>query len=346
MRLDTEGAAGAAAGGPASARPTMRAVLQDVYGSVEVLRVGEVAVPVGGPDKVLIQVAAAGLHSGDWHVMRGQPYLMRVMGFGLRAPRARVRGMDAAGTVVAVGRDAGRLRVGDEVYGTCDGALAQYATAREGALSAKPANLSFEQAAAVPTSACTALQALRAAGHVAPGQRVLVVGASGGVGLFAVQIAKTFGAEVTGVCSTAKVDLVSSVGADHVIDYSTEDVTLGGHPYDVILDLGGTRTLTRLRRILAPRGTLVLVGGEGGGRWVGGAMIRSFRALVLSPFVRQNLRMILAAPNTQDLRLLAALIEDGAVRPVIDHAYPLDQAPQAFRRLLGGEARGKLVVTV
>jgi NADPH:quinone reductase-like Zn-dependent oxidoreductase len=345
MRLDIKRAAGAGAVSPVPARSTMRAVLQDVYGSVEVLRVGELAVPVVGADDVLIQVAASSLHIGDWHVMRGQPYLMRAMGFGLRAPRSRVRGMDAAGTVVAVGPDAGRLRVGDEVYGTCDGALAEYATAREKTLAPKPARLSFEQAAAVPTSACTALQALRAAGPLTPGQRVLIMGASGGVGLFAVQVAKSFGAEVTGVCSTAKVDLVRALGADHVVDYTQEDPTAGGLRYDVILDLGGTRTLTRLRSILAPRGTLVLVGGEGGGRWVGGAMTRSFRALVLSPFVRQNLRMIVATTTTQDLELLTGLIEDGAVTPLVDRAYPLSQAPDALRRLVGGEARGKLVVT-
>jgi NADPH:quinone reductase-like Zn-dependent oxidoreductase len=346
MRRDREHTAEAGTVSTASARPTMRAVLQDVYGSVEVLRLGELAVPAVGADEVLIRVAAAGVHIGDWHVMSGQPYLMRVMGFGLHAPKARVRGMDAAGTVVAVGPDAGRLRVGDEVYGTCNGAFAEYATAREATLAAKPAMLSFAQAAAVPTSACTALQALRAAGRITPGQRVLVVGASGGVGLFAVQIAKSFGAEVTGVCSPAKVDLVRSVGADHLVDYTREDVTRGPHQYDVILDLGGTRTLTQLRRVLTPRGTLVLVGGEGGGRWVGGALVRALRALVLSPFVRQNLRMILATTITGDLELLARLIEDGVVTPVIDRSYPLSQVPDALRHLSGGEARGKVVVTV
>jgi NADPH:quinone reductase-like Zn-dependent oxidoreductase len=294
----------------------------------------------------LIRLAAAGVHIGDWHLMTGQPYLMRVMGFGLRAPKARVRGMDAAGTVVAAGSEVLRPAVGDAVYGTCDGAFAEYATARGGTLAAKPATLSFEQAAAVPTSACTALQALRAAGPITRGQRVLVIGASGGVGLFAVQIAKSFGAEVTGVCSTAKIDLVRSVGADHVVDYTGEDVTDSAHQYDVVLDLGGTRTLTQLRRVLTPRGALVLVGGEGGGHWVGGAMVRSLHALVLSPFVRQHLRMILATTTTRDLEVLARLIEDGAVTPVIDQTYPLGETPDALRRLSGGEARGKLVITV
>jgi NADPH:quinone reductase-like Zn-dependent oxidoreductase len=340
-RADTAGATD-----PATTPPTMAAVLQDAYGSADVLRLGELVVPAVGDDEVLIAVAATGVHIGDWHVMSGQPYLMRVMGFGLHAPKARVRGMDVAGTIAAVGRDAGRFRVGDEVYGTCGGAFAEYATAREATLAPKPTTLSFQQAAVVPTSACTALQALRAAGSITPGQRVLVVGASGGVGLYAVQIARAFGAEVTGVCSTGKLDLVRSAGADHTVDYTREDITHGAHQYDVVLDLGGTRTLTQLRRVLTPRGTLVLVGGEGGGRWVGGAMVRSLRALVLSPFLRQDLRMILGTTTTADLEQMARLVEDGMLTPVIDRAYPLSQAPDALRRLRGGEARGKVVITV
>jgi NADPH:quinone reductase-like Zn-dependent oxidoreductase len=346
MRVDRVHADPSAAADRAASPLTMQAVVQDLYGPVDVLRLDVLPVPPVRAHDVLMRVAAASLHIGDWHVMSGRPYLMRVAGFGLRAPKLRVRGMDAAGTVVAVGSEVRGLGVGDEVYGTCDGALAEYATARTATLAAKPARLSFEQAAAVPTSACTALQALRAAGQIEPGQRVLVVGASGGVGLFAVQIAKTFGAEVTGVCSTAKTDLVRSVGADHTVDYSREDITHGAHEYDVILDLGGTRTLTQLRRVLPRRGTLVLVGGEGGGRWVGAAMVRSLRALALSPLVRQKLRMVLATTTTEDLRLLAQLFEDGQVTPVLDRAYPLGQAPDALRRLIGGEARGKLVVTV
>jgi NADPH:quinone reductase-like Zn-dependent oxidoreductase len=344
MRSGTEHATTAGAAAPTTAPPTMVAVFQDTYGTVEVVRVGRLPLPVPAAGRVLIKVAAASLHIGDWHVMRGQPYAMRAMGFGWRAPRTRVRGMDVAGTVVATGPGPGRLSVGDEVFGTCDGSLAEYATARESTLAARPAALTVEQAAAVPTSACTALQALRAAGPVLAGRRVLVVGASGGVGLFAVQIAKSHGAEVTGMCSTAKTDLVRSVGADHVIDHTREDVTAGGRPHDVIVDLGGTRTLTRLRRALAPRGTLVLVGGEGGGRWVGGAMARSARALVLSPLVGQHLRPMFAAVSTADLQLLASLVEDGAVRPVIDQVYPLVDAPAALRRLSSGEARGKLVL--
>ena len=229
-----------------------------------------------------MRVRAAGVHIGDWHVMTGQPYLMRIMGFGFRGPKARVRGMDVAGTVEAVGANVTRFHPGDDVFGVCDGAFADYATARVETLAVKPASLTFEQAAALPTSGCTALQALRDTGEIAAGERVLIIGASGGVGLFAVQIAKALGAEVTGVCSTAKMDLVRSVGADHVIDYTAEEVTDSGQRYDLVLDTGGDRTLAALRRCLAPHGRLVLVGGEGGGRIIGAAMARSMRALVLS----------------------------------------------------------------
>jgi NADPH:quinone reductase-like Zn-dependent oxidoreductase len=273
---------------------SMHAVVQDRYGSADVLHHATVSRPTAGEDDVLIRVRAAGLQLGDWHLMTGQPYLMRVMGFGLRAPKARVRGTDVAGTVVAVGAHVGAVQIGDEVFGTCDGAYAEYATARPGTLAPKPNNLSFEEAAAVPTSAVTALTAVRDAGHVTAGQRVLVIGAGGGVGLFAVQIAKALGAEVTGLCSTTKVALVRSVGADHVIDYTKSDVGSNGLQYDVIIDMGGNRPLSQLRRSLTPRGTLVLVGGEGGGRWIGSAMGRSLRAMLLSPFVTQKLRMIFA----------------------------------------------------
>jgi NADPH:quinone reductase-like Zn-dependent oxidoreductase len=327
--------------GPAAA---MKAVVQDSYGSADALRIETVAVPEVGADGVLIQVRAASVHIGDWHLMMGQPYLMRVMGFGLRAPKARVRGTDVAGTVEAIGENVKVFQVGDEVFGSCDGAFAEHATARVSTLAAKPRNLTHDQAAAVPTSACTALKALRIGG-VAAGQQVLVVGASGGVGLFAVQIAKSFGAEVTGVCSTTKVDLVRSVGADHVIDYTVEDVSTNGKRYDLILDMGGDRTLSQLRRSLTPRGTLVLVGGEGGGRWVGGAMTRSLRALVMSPFVRQNLRMMFATVNRDDLIVLSELVDAGKVLPLIDRTYRLDQAADAIRDLQAGQVRGKLVIT-
>jgi NADPH:quinone reductase-like Zn-dependent oxidoreductase len=323
----------------------MQAIVQDTYGSPDVLALQEVDKPEIGDDDVLVRVHAAGVHIGDWHVMTGRPYLMRVMGFGLRAPKARVRGTDVAGTVEAVGRNVTRFRAGDDVFGTCDGSFAEHARAREGTIAPTPANLTFEQAAAVPTSACTALQALRDAGGIKSGQTVLIVGASGGVGMFAVQIAKALGADVTGVCSTTKVDAVRSIGADHVVDYTQEDFTRGGQRYDLILDMVGNRSLSDLRRALTPRGTLVLVGGEGGDRWIG-AVGRSIRALVVSPFVSQRLRMIIAAAKAQDLRFLTELIEAGKLRPVIDRTYPLSEVPDAIRYLNEGHARGKIVINV
>jgi NADPH:quinone reductase-like Zn-dependent oxidoreductase len=322
----------------------MQAIVQDRYGSADVLQLREVAEPAIGDDEVLMRVRAASVHVGDWHVMTGQPYLMRVLGFGLRGPKARVRGMDAAGTVEAVGKNVTGFRPGDEVYGTCRGAFAEYAVAREVTLAPKPASLTFEQAAAVPTSACVALKALRAGG-IAPRQKVLVVGASGGVGLFAVQIARALGAEVTAVSSASKAELVRSIGADRVLDYAREEYAGAEQRYDLILDMAGTRSLSRLRRALTPRGTLVPVGGEGGGRWIGGVG-RSLQALALSPFVSQTLRPIVALANAADLRFLTELIDAGKVRPVVDRTYPLSGAPDAIRRLHGGAARGKLVIAV
>ena len=324
---------------------TMKAIVQDRYGSASVLTLSDISKPEIGDHDVLVRVHAAGVHIGDWHVMMGQPYLMRVMGFGLRAPRARVRGMDVAGTVEAVGKNVTRFQAGDEVFGTANGSFAEYATAREGKLAPKPASLSFEQAATVPTSACVALQALRDAGGIKPGQKVLIVGASGGVGMFAVQIARSFGAEVTGVCSTAKMEMVRSIGADHVIDYTQADFTLSGQRYDLILDMGGNRALSDLRRALTPRGTLVLVGGEGGDRWVGG-MGRSIQALVVSPFISHSLRTIVATANTHDLQFLTELIDDGRVVPVVDRTYSLSDVPDAIRYLREGHALGKIAITV
>jgi NADPH:quinone reductase-like Zn-dependent oxidoreductase len=325
---------------------SMQAVLQNRYGSTDVLHHATVARPAAGVNDVLIRVRAASVHMGDWHLMTGQPYLMRIMGFGLRAPKARVRGTDVAGTVVAVGAHVTEVQAGDEVFGTCDGSYAEYATARPATLASKPANLSFEQAAAVPTSAVTALTAVRDAGHVTAGQHVLVIGASGGVGLYAVQIAKALGAEVTGVCSTTKVALVSSVGADRVIDYTQDDIDSNQQRYDVIIDMGGTRPLSQLRRSLSPRGTLVLVGGEGGGRWIGGAMVRSLRAALLSPFVSQRLRMVVATVKRRDLQALAELMDADQVSPIIDRTYPLGDAPAAIRHLISGHAHGKLAIVV
>jgi len=319
----------------------MKAIVQDVYGPPEVLKFRDIDQPVVGEDDVLVRVRAAGLDMGVRHLMTGLPYLVR-LGFGLRRPRVRVRGMDVAGRVEAVGAKVTRFQPGDEVFGTCDSSFAEYATARPDRLAPKPANLTFEQAAAVPVSACTALQALRDLGRVQPGQKVLVIGAAGGVGTYAVQLAKAFGATVTGVCSTTKTDLVRSIGADHVIDYTREDFT---ERYDLVLDIAGNRSLSHLRRALTPRGTLVLVGGEDGGRWFGG-MDRPLRALVLSPFVGQNLRPLMSSERAPDLEVLSELIEAGKVTPVIDRTYPLGEAADALRYLDSGRVRGKVVITV
>jgi NADPH:quinone reductase-like Zn-dependent oxidoreductase len=266
------------------------------------------------------------------------------MGYGLRRPKNRVAGLDVAGSVVAVGAEVTRFAVGDEVFGISQGSFAEYACAREGKLARKPADLTFGQAAAVAVSGLTALQGLRDAGRLQPGQHVLIIGASGGVGTFAVQIAKAFGAQVTGVCSTAKTGLVASIGADHVIDYSQDDFADGPQRYDLILDLGGNSPLSRLRRALTPAGTLVIVGGEDGGRWTG--MGRQLRAVALSPFVRQRLTMLTSRQRHADLERLAQLIGAGELTPVIDKTYLLHQAPEAMRDLEAGHAQGKLVITV
>ena len=277
--------------------------------------------------------------------MTGQAYVIRLAGYGLRKPKNPVRGREVAGRVDAIGKNVTRFQPGDEVMGTSEGSFAEYTRAREDKLAPKPANLTFEQAAAVPISASTALQAVRDKGQVQPGQKVLIIGASGGVGTFAVQLAKAFGAEVTGVSSTAKVDLVRSIGADHVIDYTREDFADGGQRYDLILDIGGNRSISHLRRALSPAGTLVLVGGEGGGRWIGG-MERQVRALAVSPFVRQKLKMFVAREHYAELQVLSELIEAGKITPVIDRTYPLSQAADAIRYLEKGNARGKIVITV
>jgi NADPH:quinone reductase-like Zn-dependent oxidoreductase len=322
----------------------MKAIVQDRYGSADVLVLTDIDTPVVGHNNVLVRVLAASAHIGDWHVMTGLPYLGRIA-FGLRAPTARVRGIDVAGRVEAVGKDVTQFQPGDEVFGTCDGAFAEYATARTDRVAPKPANLTFEQSATVPTSGSTALQALRAKGKVQPGQRVLIVGAGGAVGTFAVQVAKAFGAHVIGVCSTTKVDLVRSIGADEIIDYTRDDFAETGQRYDLILDIAGNRSLSHLRRALAPRGSLVIVGGEGGGRWFGG-IDRQLRASLLSPFVGQRLGTLISKPNVLDLIALKELIEAGKVTPVIDKTYPLSDVPQAIRYLEEGHARGKVVITI
>ncbi|MDQ3974008.1 MAG: NAD(P)-dependent alcohol dehydrogenase [Actinomycetota bacterium] len=323
----------------------MKAVVQDAYGSADVLELRDIDRPPIGDDGVLVRVHAAGVDRGVWHLMTGLPYLLRIAGYGLRTPKNRVRGREVAGHVEAIGKDVTRFRPGDEVMGICEGSFAEYACAREDKLAPKPANLTFEQAAAVPISAPTALQALRDQGHVQPGQKVLVIGASGGVGTFAVQLAKAFGAEVTGVCSTAKVDLVRSIGADQVIDYTRDDFADGGELYDLILDIGGNRSLSHLRRALTRQGTLVIVGGEGGGRWIGGTD-RQLRALAISPFVRHRLRVFIAREHYEELLFLTELVEAGKVTPVIDRTYPLSEVPEAIRHLEEGRTRGKVVITV
>ncbi len=323
----------------------MKAIVQDAYGSADVLELREIDKPVVGDDEVLVRVHAAGVDQGVWHLMAGLPYLVRIAGVGLRAPKNPVRGIDVAGRVEAVGENVTRFGPGDEVFGTCRGSFAEYACAGADRLVPKPANLTFEQAAAVPVSGCTALQGVRDRGKVRAGQRVLIIGAGGGVGTFAVQLAKAFGAEVTGVCSTTKVELVRSIGADRVIDYTREDFADGRNRFDVILDIAGNRSLSHLRRALAPEGTLVIVGGEGGGRWLGG-VDRTLRALVLSPFARQKLGTWIATQPKEDLEALRELLEAGKVTPVVDRTFPLTEVPEAIRYLRDGRARGKVVITV
>ncbi len=329
---------------PEGARLTMTAVQRDTYGSADLLEVRTVARPSAAGADVLVAVSAAGLDRGAWHVMTGQPYLMRIAGFGLRRPKNPGLGSELAGVVEAVGPDVTGMAPGDAVFGIGRATFAQYALAPSGKLAAMPANLTYAQAAAVPVSGLTALQALRDKGHIEAGQKVLIIGASGGVGTFAVQIAKALGAEVTGVCSTAKVDLVRSLGADDVIDYTAGDISKSNLRYDLVLDIGGNRSLTTLRRMLAPKGTLVIVGGEGGGRWFG--IGRQLRAIALSPFVRQRLGTLIASENSNDLDTLRAMIEDGAVTPVLDRTCSLAEIPEAMRDLEAGRVRGKVVAAI
>lgn len=323
----------------------MKAIVQDEYGSPDILQLQDIEKPVCGDDEVLVRVHAAGVDRGVWHLMAGQPYLVRIMGFGLRKPRNRVPGLDVAGSVEAVGRDVVQLKLGDEVFGECNGSFAEYARAPARKLAHKPANLSLQQAAVVSVSGRAALQAVRDEGKVQPGQKVLIIGAAGGVGTFAVQIGKAFGGEVTGVCSTRKTDLVLSVGADHVIDYTQEDFADGQRHYDVILDIAGNRTLSHLRRALTPAGTLVIVGGEDGGRWFGG-MDRQIRALLISRFSGQQLRAQFPKEDYADLTVLKELIEASKVTPVVDRTYPLSEVPAAIQYLQEGRAQGKVVITI
>ena len=303
----------------------MKAVVQHTYGSPEVLHVEDISQPEVGDNDVLVQVHAAGVDAGVWHLMSGKPYLLRLFGFGLRKPKVPVRGRDVAGSVAAVGKNVTWFRPGDEVFGTSlEGTFAEYAVAGEERLEPKPRNLTYEQASAVPVSACAALHGLRDAGQLRSGQEVLIIGAGGGVGTFAVQIAKALGATVTGVCSPGKADLVRSIGADRVIDYTREDFADGSRRYDLIL---------------------VIVGGEGGDPFFGG-IDRQLRAQLLSLFVGQKMRGVMSSEGRQDLRDLRELIEAGHVTPVVERSFPLAEAPEAIRHLRSGQARGKVVITV
>jgi NADPH:quinone reductase-like Zn-dependent oxidoreductase len=323
----------------------LKAITHHRYGAPEVLQFQEVDDPVVGDDEVLVRVRAASANPRDWHFMRGLPAFMRLQ-FGLRRPRHGGLGSDIAGQVEAVGAKVTRFRPGDEVYADVltDG-FAEYVAVAEDKVAPKPANLTFEQAAAVPLAALTALQGLRDHGRVRPGQTVLIIGAGGGVGTFAVQLAKWLGAEVTGVCGAGKADLVRSLGADHVVDYTREDVTRGGRRYDLIFQLAGTQSPSRLRRALTSRGTLLLSSGESDGRLIG-PVDRIIKALLLAPFVRQRLVPFEAKPSKVDLQVMKELIEAGTVTPVIDRTYPLSDTQEAIRHLEQGHARGKVVITV
>jgi len=316
----------------------MKAIVLNRYGSPDVLELKDIDQPAVKDDDVLVRVHAAGLNAGDVFSMKGSPWLAR-LSVGFPKPKDYVLGWDAAGRVEAVGKNVTRFKPGDEVFTACSGAFAEYACAAEDKVALKPTNLSFEQAAAVPTAALTALQGLRDAGKVGPGHKVLINGASGGVGTFAVQIAKSLGAEVTGVCSTRNVDMVRSLGADHVIDYTQEDFTRSGGRYDVILDNVASRSFSDLRRALTPQGVIIPNSGHGGMSYV-------FKAFLLSPFMRQQRSPLMTTPNGEDLVVLKGLIEAGKVRPVIDRAYPLSETRAAVRYLVEEHARGKVVISV
>jgi NADPH:quinone reductase-like Zn-dependent oxidoreductase len=322
----------------------MKAIVQDRFGSADVLEFRDVEEPVVGPEEVLVRVRAAGCGPDVWHLMTGRPYFVRLMP-GFRKLSSGARGRDVAGVVEAVGSSVTGFRPGDEVMGIAEGSFAELAVARADKLVHKPAKLTFDQAAAVPISGIAALRAVRVEGEVREGQRVLIVGAAGGVGSLAVQIAKASGAVVTGVCSTSKVDLVRSIGADDVIDYTREDFADGRRRWDLIVETAGRRPVPQLRRALAPRGTLVIVGGEGGGRWTGGFFRQVLRAPLLSLFVGQRLRGLATTEKREDLVALKELIEAGELVPVVGRTYPLIEAP-AIRYLEEGHARGKVVITV
>ena len=341
-RQDTQGASDGNT--PAPLEGTMRAIVQDAYGSPDVFHQARIRIPEAADNQVLVRVHAAGLDRGTWHLMVGQPYVLR-LALGFRKPKSPVPGLDLAGTVVSVGSAVTKFSPGEDVFGTGHGSFAEYAVAPEDQLARKPRNLSFEQAAVVPVSGLTALQALTDVGHIQPGQQVLIIGASGGVGSYAVQLAKALGAEVTGVSSTTKLDLVRSLGADHVIDYTHEDFADGAARYDLIIDIAGNPTLSRLRRALTPTGAAVIVGGEQGGRLTGG-LDRQFRAVALSRLVRQRLTFFISKERGSDLERLTEFIEAGKLTPNIDQAFSLDRVREAMHHLAAGKARGKIAITI
>ncbi|MGD8977186.1 MAG: NAD(P)-dependent alcohol dehydrogenase [Gammaproteobacteria bacterium] len=321
----------------------MKAAIHRCYGPPDIISVEDVEKPVPADDEVLIRVRAAAVNPLDWHYMRGSPYIMRLMS-GMGAPDDIRMGVDFAGIVESVGKDVTRFGPGDEVFGGSSGAFAEYVIIREDrALALKPANVTFEQAAAVPIAAVTALQALRDKGQLQPGQKVLINGASGGVGTFAVQIARSMGAEVSGVCSTRNVEMVRSLGADHVFDYKKEDYTESGQTFDLIVDMVGNHTPLANTRLLSPEGTLVLVGGPKG-NWIA-PMIRPLQSAVFSPFVDQEMVTLLAEMNQEDMATLAGLMQSGQVTPVIDRRFPLREIADAIRYSESGRARGKIIVS-
>lgn len=334
---------------PVTARPktsaTMRAVTQRTYGSADVMTIETIDRPTIEKDEVLIEVVAAGLDRGVWHLMTGLPYLIRIMGYGFTKPKNPVPGADVSGRVAAIGSEVTRFAVGDEVFGIADGSFAQYAKANESKLVGKPSNVSFEHAATATISGITALQALTTVGQVKAGQHVLIIGASGGVGSFAVQLAKKLGATVTGVASTKKLDTVRSLGADHVIDYTTTTIDQGDHRYDLIIDTGGRNPLARIRRALSENGTLVIVGGEDGDRLTGG-IGRQLRAAILSPLVKQRLAFFMSKESLEYIEPLAEYLADGSVVSSIGQRFALDQTPDALRAMEAGTLTAKSVITV
>lgn len=330
---------------PDAPSDAVRAIVHDRFGSADVLRLGTVPRPTVAKDEVLVQVKAAGLDRGTWHLVAGMPYAIRLAGFGLRRPKYPVPGSDLSGVVVEVGAEVTRFQPGDEVYGTARGSFTELAATAEDKLAHKPANLTFEQAAASPISCGTAYQGLVDVGRLAAGQSVLILGASGGVGSFAVQIASSMGAEVTAVCSAAKAEIVRSIGADHVLDYARDDFADGSRRYDLIFDLGGRPSLSKLRRAVAPDGTVVIAGGEGGGRFLGGTD-RQFRGVLLSPFVEPRFTTFVGKEHHDLYDRLTPLLDDGRVTPLIDRVYPLAEAAEALRRLDRGEVCGKVVITI